>query len=72
MVTTWPVELFCQQAPSSSSGAWMGVLPGAQVLEFAQAEEGPAAYLSYSCYSEKSIWLVSLCELHLVPSAALH
>ena len=37
MVTAWPAELFCYQPPRYTSSAWMGVLPGAQVLEFAQA-----------------------------------
>lgn len=50
MVTAWPAELFCYQPPRYTSSAWMGVLPGAQVLEFAQARSD----------------LLHICHIHVI------
>ena len=72
MVTAWPVELFCYQGPLVHFKCFDGVLPGAQVLESAQAEAWPAAYLSHSYYSGKGRCLSAFSKLYLVPFAALH
>lgn len=60
MVTIWPVEIFLSAASWASSGAWTDILPGAQEMEFAQAESSPAAQLSYLHYSGETMPHTSL------------